>query len=86
MLVAFNYSWMARAGGLTDKMVALGDVRRPARCLRISCRGGREVAVHLVQMSAHGVPAVSVADHVTQPVGVAGLVEALALQVALGAG
>jgi hypothetical protein len=49
-----------RAGGLAHEVVALGDVGRPAAGLRVRrARRGR-VAAELVQVAAHGVPAVAV--------------------------
>ena len=60
-----------RAGGPADEVVALGDVRGPAGGIRVCRGGGREVAAELVQVPADGVPAVTLADHVTQPVGLA---------------
>ena len=53
-----------RMGGLTDEMVALGDVRRPVGGLRVGRGGGGQVAAQLVQVAADGVPAVALADHV----------------------
>ena len=52
-------------------MVALGDVRRAPGGLGV--RGGRggRVAAELVQMATDGVPAVPLAEHLTQPVGLA---------------
>ena len=50
-----------RAGGLTDLVVALGDVRGPTGGLDVRRGGGGHVAVELVQVPADGVPAVPVA-------------------------
>jgi hypothetical protein len=58
-----------RAGGAADQVVALGDVRGPAGGIGIGPGSGREVAAELVQMAADGVPAVSLAEHFAQPVG-----------------
>ena len=52
-------------------MVALGDVRGPAGGIRVRRGGGREVAAEFVQVAADGVPAVPLADHLAQPVGLA---------------
>jgi hypothetical protein len=52
-------------------VIALGDVRGPAGGLGVRRGGGREVAAQLVQVATDGVPAVPVADHVSQPVGLA---------------
>jgi hypothetical protein len=60
-----------RAGGLTDQVVALGDVRRPAGGLGVRRGGGREVAAEFVQVATDGVPPVAVAEHLAQPVGLA---------------
>ena len=49
-------------------MVALGDVRGPAGGLGVSRGGGGQVAVELVQVPAHGVPPVALADHLAKPV------------------
>jgi hypothetical protein len=57
------------AGGLTDQVVALGDVRGPTGGLRVGRGGSREVAGQLVQVPADGVPAVPLAEDVAQPVG-----------------
>jgi hypothetical protein len=51
------------AGGLSDEVVALGDVRGPAGGLRVRRAGGRQVAVELVQVAADGMPPVAVAEH-----------------------
>ena len=59
------------AGGLTDQVVALGDVRGPAGGLGVGRGGGGQGAVELVQMAAHGVPSVPLAEHLAQPVGLA---------------
>jgi hypothetical protein len=37
-----------RAGGLTDEVVALGDVRRPAGGVGVRRGGGRQIAAELV--------------------------------------
>jgi hypothetical protein len=60
-----------RAGGLTDQVVAHGDVRGSAGGLRVRRAGGGQVAGELVQVAADRMPAVAVADHVAQPVGLA---------------
>jgi len=60
-----------RAGGLTDQVVALGDVRGPTGGIRIRRAGGRQIAVELVQVAADRMPAVAVAEHLAQPVGLA---------------
>jgi hypothetical protein len=60
-----------RAGGLTDQVVALGDVRGPTGGIRVRRGGGREVAAELVQVAADGVPPVPLAEHLAQPVGLA---------------
>src|SRR5512132_4161019 len=60
-----------RAGGLAHQVVALGDVRGPAGGLGVGRGGGGQVAVELVQVAADGVPAVPLADHVAQLVGLA---------------
>ena len=52
-----------------DQVVALGDVRGPAGGLGVRRGGGGQVAVELVQVPAHGVPPVPLADHLAQPVG-----------------
>ena len=57
-----------RAGGLADEVVALGDVRGSVGGLGVRRRGGGQVAAELVQVPAHGVPAVPVADHLAQAV------------------
>ena len=57
------------AGGLTDQVVALGDVRRAPGGLHVRRGGGGPVAVELVQVAADGVPPVPVAEHLAQPVG-----------------
>jgi hypothetical protein len=41
-----------RAGGLSNEVVALGDVRGPAGGLGVRRAGGRQIAVELVQVSA----------------------------------
>src|SRR4051794_41867432 len=56
-------------GGLTDQMVALGDVRRALGGLDIRRGGSGQVAVELVQVAADGMPAVAVAEHLAQPIG-----------------
>ena len=60
-----------RAGGLAHEVVALGDVGGPAGGLGVRRAGRDRVAVELVQVAAHGVPAVAVAEHPAQPVGLA---------------
>src|SRR4051812_30824008 len=57
-----------RAGGLTDQVVALADVRRAAGGLGVRRGGSGQVAGELVQVAADGVPAVAVAEHPAQPV------------------
>jgi hypothetical protein len=42
------------AGGLTDQVVALGDVRRPPGGVDVRRGGSGQVAVELVQAPAHG--------------------------------
>jgi hypothetical protein len=66
-------TWLVgpRAGGLTDQVVALGDVRGSAAGIRVLRGGGTGVAAELVQMAADGVPAVSLAKYLAQPVGLA---------------
>jgi len=59
------------AGGLTDEVVALGDVRGPTGGLGVRRSGGGQVTVELVQVAAHGVPALPLAEHLAQPVGLA---------------
>jgi hypothetical protein len=60
----------ARArGGLADQVVALGDVRGPVGGFGVGRRGGGQVAAEFEQVPAHGVPAVPLADHLAQPVG-----------------
>ena len=49
-------------------MVALGDVRGPTGGIRVRRAGGRQIAAELVQVPAHGVPPVPLADHLAQPV------------------
>src|SRR5437667_450394 len=61
----------SRAGGLADQVVALGDVRGAAGGLGVRRGGGGQVAVELVQVPAHGVPPMPLADHLAQPVGLA---------------
>src|ERR1700689_1363654 len=41
-----------RAGGLTDQVVALGDVRSPTGGIRVRRGGGSEIAAELVQVTA----------------------------------
>src|SRR4051794_7761651 len=60
-----------RAGGLADEVVALGDVRRAAGGFGVGRGGGGEVAAELVQVAAGRVPAVAVAEHVAETVGLA---------------
>ena len=57
-----------RAGGSADQVVALGSVRGPEGGLGVRRRGGGQVAVELVQVSAHRMPPVPLADHLAQPV------------------
>ena len=52
-------------------MVALGHVRGPTGGIRVCRGGGRQVATELVQVAADGVPAVPLAEHLAQPVGLA---------------
>ena len=52
-------------------MVALGDVRRPTGGIRVRRGGSRQVAAELVQVAADGVPAVALAEHLAQTVGLA---------------
>ena len=61
----------SRAGGLADQVVALGDVRGAAGGLGVRACGGGQVAGKLVQVPAHGVPPVPLADYLAQPVGLA---------------
>jgi hypothetical protein len=51
-----------RAGGLSDEVVALGDVRGSAGGLRVRRFGGRQIAVELVQVGADRMPPVAVAE------------------------
>ena len=51
--------------------MALGDVRGPPGGLGVCRRGGREVAVELVQVTPDCVPPVPLAEHLAQPVGLA---------------
>jgi hypothetical protein len=44
-------------------VVALGDVRSPTGGIRVRRAGGRQIAVELVQMAAHRMPPVAVAEH-----------------------
>jgi hypothetical protein len=46
----------ARAGGLTDQVVAFGDARSPLAGIRVRRGGGRQVAAEFVQVAADGVP------------------------------
>src|SRR5829696_7815932 len=57
------------AGGLTDQVVALGDVRRAPGGLDVRRGGSGRVAVELVQVAADGMPPVAVAEHLAQPIG-----------------
>jgi hypothetical protein len=57
------------AGGLTDQVVALGDVRRAPRGLDVRRGGSGQVAVELVQVAADGMPPVAVAEHLAKPIG-----------------
>src|SRR4051812_41673057 len=50
-------------GGLTDQLVALGDVRRAPGGLDVRRGGSGQVAVELVQVAADGMPPVAVAEH-----------------------
>src|SRR3954466_10588004 len=59
------------AGGLTDEVVALGDVRGPTGGIRVRRGGGAEVAAELVQVAADGVPSVPLPEDPPQPVGLA---------------
>jgi hypothetical protein len=52
-------------------VVALGDVGGPASGFGVRRGGGREIAAQLVQVAADGVPAVPLAEHPAQPVGLA---------------
>jgi hypothetical protein len=52
-----------RAGGLADQVVALGDLRGPVGGLGVRRGGGGQVAVELVQVPAHRVPPVPLAEH-----------------------
>ena len=69
--MTFLESGRPRAGGLSDEVVSLGDVRRPAGGLCVRRSGGREIAVELVKVGADRMPPVSVAEHLAQPVGLA---------------
>ncbi len=60
---------LPRASGLADQVVALGDVRRAPGGLGVRRGRGRQVAAELVQVAADGVPAVALAEHLAQPVG-----------------
>src|SRR4051812_35945540 len=57
------------AGGLTDKVVALGYVRRAPGGLDVRRGGSGQVAVELVQIAPDGMPPVAVAEHLAQPIG-----------------
>src|SRR5215210_2202624 len=57
------------AGGLTDQVVALGDVRRAPGGLDVRRGGSGQVAVELVQVAADGMPPVALAEHLAQPIG-----------------
>jgi hypothetical protein len=61
----------SRAGGLAHQVIALGDVRGATGGLGVRRGGGGQVAGELVQVPAHGVPPVPLADHLAQPVGLA---------------
>ena len=52
-------------------MVALGDVRGPAGGLGVGRGRGGQVTVQLAQVAADGVPAVAIAEHLTQSLGLA---------------
>jgi L-fuconolactonase len=52
-------------------VVALGDVRGPSGGLSVGRGGGRQVAPELVEVAADGVPAMLLAEHLAQPVGLA---------------
>src|SRR5215211_4328765 len=67
----FLYGSVARAGGLTDQVVALGDVRGATGGIGVRRGGGREVAAELVQVAADGVPPVPLGEDLAQPVGLA---------------
>jgi putative flippase GtrA len=69
--LAVHKGLSSSAGGLTDQVVLLGDVRRATGGLRVGRGGGGEVAAELVQVAADGMPSVAVAEHVAQPVGLA---------------
>jgi len=51
------------SAGLSDEVVALGDVRRPAGGLRVRRAGGRQIAAELVQVGADRMPPVAVAEN-----------------------
>jgi hypothetical protein len=61
----------ARAGGLPDQVVALGDIRGRPGGIRVRRGCGNEVAVELVQVAADRMPAMAVAEHLAQPVSLA---------------
>lgn len=49
--------WVARADGLTDQVIALGDVRGPVGRLRVrGAGGGRQIAGELVQVTTDCMP------------------------------
>ena len=52
-------------------MIALGDVRGDSGSLGVGRGGGAEVTAELVQVPADGVPAVALAEHLAQAVGLA---------------
>src|SRR3954447_20156203 len=56
-------------GGLTDRVVALGDVRRAPGGLGVRRAGSGQVAVELVQVAADGMPPGAVAEPLAQPIG-----------------
>ena len=53
-----------REGGLTDQVVALGDVRRPPGGLDVRRGSSGQVVGELVQVPSDGVPAVALAEDV----------------------
>jgi hypothetical protein len=57
---------VARAGGLTDQVVAFGDVRDQPGGVRIQSGGSSQIAAELVQVAADGVPPVPVTEHLAQ--------------------
>ena len=59
------------ASGLPDEVVAFGYVGGPTGGVCVCRRGGRAVAVELVQVAADGMPPVSLAQNLAQPVGLA---------------